>query len=209
MVRERLKQVFEMDPVLTLCGETDNATHAMKTIPALQPDLVVTGLGLRNSCGLSLISELRSRHPEIKVLVLSSRHEAHYVERALRAGARGYVAKQEPTGAVIEAIRRVIDGELYLTPGILKQFVPGVVSGAPAQNGNPRVLQPLSRRESRVFDLIGQGYGTSAIASKLGVNLPTISTYRVRIKRKLQLNGRDDLLQAALQWRQSRIPPSP
>jgi DNA-binding NarL/FixJ family response regulator len=208
LVRERLKQTIDEDRALALCGETDNVRHALDLLSSVRPALVITGLALRDSNGIDLIVELRERQPETKVLVLSMHQEPHYAEQALRSGARGYVTKQEPTETVMEAIRCVLEGELYLTEEIFRQVVPRVVSQPPdAQSSIPGLVRGLSARELRVFDLIGQGYGTDAIASKLRVNQPTIRAYRARIRRKLQLGGQDGLLPVALQWHQARNTP--
>jgi DNA-binding NarL/FixJ family response regulator len=205
MVRERLKQVVYEDAALVLCGETDNADHALQNIETARPDLVVTDLGLRDSSGLELIVRLRAKHRNIKVLVLSACCEPCYAEQALRAGAQGYVAKQESTSNVLLAIHHVLAGKLYLTDRILRQFAPGMLARPPAaDNSVPALLRGLSARELRVFDLVGQGYGTRVIAAKLRVDPPTVRTFRARIRKKMRMNGSDELAHAAVKWQQAQ-----
>jgi DNA-binding NarL/FixJ family response regulator len=205
LARERLKQIIDEDSALVLCGETSHTDHALEVIPALRPDLVIIDLGLGNSSSLDLIAELQAKHPRIKVLVLSASHEPFYAERVFRAGAQGCVAKQEPTENVLHAIRCVLEGQYYLPEGILRQFMREAVAPPPA-SPDPvlGLLRGLSARELHVFDLIGQGYGTRAIAAKLRVDPPTVRTFRARIKKKMRLNERDELLQAAVKWQQAR-----
>lgn len=202
IVRQGLAQLIAARSDLTVCGEADNAADALNVIEQTQPDVAVVDLALRDSDGMDLIKDIRVRFPKMAVLVLSMRDEAFYAERVLRAGARGYITKDEGTASVIEGIRKVLVGEVFLSQKMaakmLQRLVPGRVDiKAPLE-------ELLTNRELQVFELVGAGLSTSEIAAKLHLSVKTIETYRERIKEKLKLDSAADLLKHAIEWTHSQ-----
>lgn len=201
MVREQLTLLINREADLRVCGEACGLVDAIEGIQAEIPDIAVVDLNLRASSGLDLIKDLKLRGVDVPVLVLSMHDESLYAERALRAGAMGYISKQEPTRSILIAIRQILDGGIHLSAGIAGKIVKGMVG-----NPNEKALSPLARladRELVVFQLIGRGYGTRKIAENLGLSIKTIESYRARIKEKLQLEDGVQLLQRAVQWIES------
>ena len=198
LVRERLAEIINREPDLTVCGEAEDRDEAITAIPAKRPHLVIVDLTLKNSDGLELIKDIRSRWPNLRMLVVSMHDELLYAERAIRAGALGYITKQEATRNILVAIRRVMEGIIYLNEKIASHIItrltahPGTVAATPAEL--------LSDRELQVFDLIGRGLNTGEIADRLHVVVKTIETYRARIREKLKLKNPSDLLQSAISW---------
>jgi DNA-binding NarL/FixJ family response regulator len=169
---------------------------------SLKPDLAIVDITLRDTSGIELIKDIKIRFPKLPVLVLSMHDESFYAERALRAGARGYVMKEEASEKVMTAIRRVLAGEVYLSESVAARMLSKYVDGRPEQGSNP--VERLSDRELEVFELIGRGLGTSQIAEKLHRSIKTIEAHRANIKRKLQLRTSPELLRMALQWVQTQ-----
>ena len=198
-------ELIEQKPDLTICGEADNAAEALELMAAARPDVAIVDLALRDSSGLDLIKDIRARFPGVSVLVLSMRDESVYAERALRAGARGYITKEEGTVRVIEGIRKVLDGEIYLSEKmsakVLRSMVPGRRGGAEPGTDS------LSDRELEVLGLIGTGLGTAEIAEQLHLSVKTVETYRERLKEKLNLDGAAELLKYAITWARSQLRP--
>jgi DNA-binding NarL/FixJ family response regulator len=208
MVRERLAEVIQREPDLAVCGEAEDRLRAMEIIAATNPDLAIVDLTLKRSHGLELIKDIRSRHPEVAILVVSMHDESLHAERVMRAGARGYITKQEATKKIMLAIRRVLGGDIYLSERMAAQIAAAAVGGNRTKPTLP--VDKLSDRELRVFEMIGQGYGTRKIADELHLDIRTIETYRARIKDKLNLKDANDLLQYAIRWMQSGGPqPAP
>lgn len=194
MIRERLTEVIHREPELAVCGEAEDTRSALATTDATQPDLIIVDLTLKNSDGLDLIKDLKVRHPGLPILVVSMHDETFLAERAIRAGAHGYITKQEATKNVLRAIRTVLDGRVYLSETMALQLATKVAQ----LSGTRSSLDLLTDRELRVFQLIGQGKGTRQIATVMGVHISTVQTYRARIKEKLQLKNADDLRQQAI-----------
>jgi DNA-binding NarL/FixJ family response regulator len=197
IVRQGLALFIDREPDLMVCGEADSATSALQAIREAAPDFVVLDISLDGPDGLELLKTLRVRYPNLPVLVLSMHDEAVYAERALRAGANGYIMKQEATERVLTAIRHILSGDVYLsdrlTKRMLQQFVNGSVS--------PRdPLAKLSDRELEVYRLIGAGHGTRQIADELHVSTKTIESYQAHIKEKLALRNARELVQHAVEW---------
>lgn len=163
-----------------------------------EPDIVIVDLVLKETNGLDLIKDLQCRYPKLSILVLSMYDEGLYAERVLRAGARGYVTKQEATQNVMAAIRRVLGGEIYLSDRMSSHLLQKVAKGQPAPVNSP--VEILSDRELEVFQLIGCGHGTREIAEVLGIGLKTIESYRTRIKEKLKISNSVLLMQHAIRW---------
>jgi len=198
ILREGLAQLINDSDTLTVCGEASSAEEALDRIPALKPDLVLVDLALPDTGGLELLRTLRIRHPHLPALVLSMHEESIYAERALRAGARGYIMKQEAVTEVRAAIQRVLDGGLYLSRRLSDQLLDVAVHHRPGRD-----LQPVSRlsdREFEVLEMIGLGLGTTEIARKLRLSIKTIETYQGKLKEKLNLPDASKLFQYALKW---------
>ena len=162
------------------------------------PDMVIVDIGLKDTSGMELIKDLKIQYPELPVLTLSMYDESIYGERALRAGARGYVMKQEATAKVVTAIRRVLAGEVYVSDGMAAKMVSKLVGGGTRSAGS--FADNLSDRELEVFRMIGEGFGTREMAEKLHLSIKTVETYRAHIKDKLGLQDANELLRTAIQW---------
>ena len=201
LVREWLTNLINQQPDLTVCGEAETAPAALSAIAAGRADLAIVDLNLANSSGIELIKNLKVLHPEVPVLVLSMHDESLYAERVFRAGARGYVNKRETAQKVIEAIRRVLDGKLYISEKTAEILAGRAMRG---QTANRSAIEMLSDRELQVFDKLGQGIGTRQIAEDFHVSVKTIQEYCARIKEKLNLNNATELLREAVRWRESK-----
>jgi DNA-binding NarL/FixJ family response regulator len=197
VVRQGIRAVLSQEPDLEVCGEAQSASEALRVIEESRPDLAVVDLSLQASSGLDLIKDLRIRHPHVLVLVLSMRDEAFYAERALRAGARGYVVKEEGCGAVLEGIRKVLKGQIHLSERVASKMIGAYVAGG-ARPGAP--IEQLTDRELEVFELIGKGLPTREIAQSLHLSVKTVDAHRENIKRKLGLEGATELLKHAIEW---------
>jgi len=204
MVRERLAEVIQREPDLTVCGEAEDRLGALQLIAATHPHLAIVDLTLKQSHGIELIKDIRSQYPKVLILVVSMHDELLHAERVIRAGAQGYITKQEATRKIMLAIRTVLNGEVYLGEKIAARIAASAV-GRPRPEGTLPVAR-LSDRELLVFERIGQGYGTRQIAEELHLDMRTIETYRARIKEKLNLKDANDLLQYAIRWVQSGGP---
>jgi DNA-binding NarL/FixJ family response regulator len=198
IVRQGLAQLIDQENDLQVCGQADDAHEAMQMIRQLNPDMVIVDISLKGTSGMDLIKDLKVQYPDLPVLTLSMYDEAVYGERALRAGARGYIMKQEATEKVVTAIRRVLAGEVYVSDSMAARMVSQLVGGGVRQAGSP--LERLSDRELEVFRLIGEGYGTREMAEKLHLSVKTIETYRAHLKDKLGLEDANELLRRAIQW---------
>lgn len=198
LVREWLTNLINQQPDLRVCGEAESRPAALQAILAQNPDIAIVDISLKDSSGIELIKDLKRSRPTTAVLVLSMHEESHYAERALRAGAKGYIMKRETTQKVVTAIRQVLEGKLYVSDAIAAtmatQFVQGKVLAAQSPG------EVLSDRELEVFELLGQGRGTRIIAEQLGVSVKTIQAYCARIKEKLNLAGASELVREAVRW---------
>lgn len=201
LVREWLTNLIHQQPDLAVCGEAESAQQALPAINALQPDVAIVDLSLKDSSGLELIKDLRRTCPRVSVLVLSMHEETHYAERALRAGALGYVMKRESTAKVIAAIRQVLRGELYVNERVAAALAAQIVGRKPPAAATP--VEHLSDRELEVFELLGQGRGTRQIAETLRVSIKTVQAFNARIKEKLNLRSAAELVREAVRWREN------
>lgn len=198
MFREHLSQLIRRDLGMTICGECDNIREAMQNIQTLQPDIVIMDLTLRGSSGLELLKDLKAQNIPVSVLVLSMHDEDLYAERALRAGAKGYITKNEASTEVINAIRAVASGEIYASRDLTMKLLDRIT-----QKGKAKDLagvETLADRELEVFHLLGKGKATREIAHSLGLSESTVETYRARIKEKLQLRSAAELYLRAGEW---------
>jgi DNA-binding NarL/FixJ family response regulator len=200
LVRERLAEIINREADLTVCGEAEDRHEAIAAIPTKRPDLAIVDLTLRNSDGLELIKDIRVRWPKVRMLVVSMHDESLYAERAIRAGALGYITKQEATRKILVAIRRVLAGSIYLNEKIACHIISRLTSRDASVGATPTEL--LSDRELKVFDLTGSGLNTSEIAGRLHIAVKTVETYRARIKEKLNLKDSSALLRLAISWNQ-------
>jgi DNA-binding NarL/FixJ family response regulator len=204
LVREWLTNLINQQPDLAVCGESENAPQALQAIAASKPDVAIVDISLKDSSGFELIKDIKELHPNVAVLVLSMHEESHYGERALRAGAMGYVMKRETTKKVIHAIRRVLAGNLYVSESLAEAMTMQLVKGKTPAGSSP--VEQLSDRELEVFELLGQGLGTRKIAEKLRVSVKTVQAYCARVKEKMNLNSATELLREAIRWNEARFP---
>lgn len=198
MFREYLTQLINRDLGLTVCGEADNVRDAMKLIQETHPDVAIVDITLRGSSGLELLKDIKAQGIALNVLVLSMHDEDLYAERAMRAGARGYITKNEVSTTVVKAIRRVVAGEIYASKKFTNTMLERLSStrSAPDASG----VAALADRELEVLQLLGRGKTTKEIAQTLGLGESTIETYRSRIKEKLGLSSSAALYLRASQW---------
>jgi DNA-binding NarL/FixJ family response regulator len=198
LVRTGLHQLFETEASFNICGEAASMTEALKKIKQHAPDMVIIDISLPDGSGLDLIKRVQIINPDILILVYSMHDEDMFAERAIRAGAKGYINKQEAGENVIIAAKHILNGEIYLSPKIIERL--GQVSNS---SGNNAVISPaeqLSNRELEVFELIGHGKMTSEIAKLLRLSVKTIETHRANIKAKLGLTSSGELTRSAIEW---------
>lgn len=198
IVRQGLAQLIDHESDLVVSGQAQDAHEAMLLIKEAEPDFVIVDISLKETSGMELIKDIRAAYPNLYILALSMHDESLYAERALRAGARGYVMKSEATEKVVDAIRKIIGGRIYVSDGVTAKMMNKIVGGSP--NVGVSAIERLSDRELEVFSLIGQGYGTRKIAERLHLSIKTIETYRAHIKDKLSLTDATELLQYAIRW---------
>ena len=202
IVREGLARLINREPGLEVCGEADGPQDAMRVVAAQKPDVVVTDLSFPDMSGLEFIKSLKSRFPELPVLVLSVRDESLFAERVLRAGARGYVMKDEAGENIKEAILRVLGGEVYLSAAMAREAMEAMAGHRSREGKLPADV--LSDRELQVFEMIGRGLGANDIARDLRLSPKTIETHRAKIKAKMGLADAGELRRRAIQWIQNQ-----
>ena len=198
MVRERLAEIINREPDLMVCAEAEDRHQAIEAISARQPALVIVDITLKNSDGVELIKDIHSRWPSLLMLVVSMHDESLYAERVLRAGARGYITKQEATHSILQAIRRVLEGQVFLSESSASQILGRITTAGPGEVLGP--VESLADRELQVFELTGRGLNTRQIAQQLHIGVKTVETYRHRIREKLNLKHPTDLLRRAIAW---------
>jgi len=198
IVREGLITIINHEKDFEVCGEADEAREALKAISELEPDVVLVDITLKDSDGIELTKNLKSRYPTLPVIVLSIHDEFTYAERALRAGAQAYLMKEVVSQNIVAAIRTVLSGEIYVSNTMGKKMLRKLAAGKADVIGDP--VDSLSDRELEIFRLIGQGYRPSKIAKSMHLSVKTVETYRGRIKEKLNLADADELLRFAIRW---------
>jgi DNA-binding NarL/FixJ family response regulator len=198
IVRQGLALLIDREGDLSVCGEADGAHSAFHAIETLRPDLVVLDISLSGPDGLDVLKEIRMKTASLPVLILSMHDESIYAERAMRAGANGYIMKQEATEKVLVAIRRILQGEVYLSDRLTNTMLQQYVRGVSPTKMSP--LVSLTDRELEVFRLIGEGHGTRQIADDLHLSVKTIESYQAHIKEKLALRNARELVQHAIEW---------
>ncbi len=198
VTRAGVAMLVNQEADLLVCGEADSAPLAIAQIPKLNPDLTIIDITLRTTSGIELLKDLRALMPDLPVLVMSMHDESLYAERALRAGARGYLMKHEPSEVLLAAIRRVLAGELHLSDRMKEKMLHRLVNSRKEEVTFS--MDSLSDREMEVFQLIGNGFSTRQIATKLNLSVKTIDSYREHLKLKLRLETGADLVHHAIQW---------
>jgi DNA-binding NarL/FixJ family response regulator len=198
LMRQGLAQLLNSEPDMAVCGEAGDAPRALKGISTKVPDLVIVDISLKGNNGIELIKNIKALYRELPILVLSMHDECIYAPRVLRAGARAYVMKQEAAEKVMVAIRRIMNGDIYVSERVADQMLHQIVNGRSSATTNP--IDRLSDRELEVIQLIGQGRSTRDIASSLNVSVKTIESHRAHIKEKLNLKNATELIQFCVQW---------
>jgi DNA-binding NarL/FixJ family response regulator len=202
IVRQGLAELINHEEDLAVCGQAEDAHQAIKAVKELKPDMAIVDISLKETSGMELIKDVKAQFPNLPTLALSMHDESLYAERALRAGARGYIMKAEATEKVILAIRTILSGEIYISEKMASKMMQKLVGGNTEISASP--VERLSDRELEVFQLIGKGFGTRQISERLCLSIKTIETYRAHIKEKLGLADAAELLQHAIQWSNSR-----
>jgi DNA-binding NarL/FixJ family response regulator len=198
IVRQGLTLLIDREPDLVVCGEAEEAMGAMHVLDSARPDVLIVDISLNGPDGLDLLKSIRSTRPVLPVLILSMHDESIYAERALRAGANGYIMKQEATEKVLVAVRRILGGEIYVSDRIANKLLKHYISGSGTLRDSS--ISDLSDRELEVFRLIGEGHGTRQIADELHLSVKTVESYQAHIKEKLSLRSARELMQRAIQW---------
>jgi len=196
MFREQLTQLISKEPSMMVCACADNIQDALRLIEAEKPDVAIVDLTLKGPSGLELIKNLKAKELETPILVLSMHDESLYAERVLKAGARGYITKNEVSKEVMTAIYAVLRGEIYLPARIASRILESVAVGRKNENG----VGQLTDRELEVFEMIGRGRSTREISHCLHLGISTVDTYRARIKAKLNLENSSQLHHEAIRW---------
>jgi DNA-binding NarL/FixJ family response regulator len=198
IVRQGLIQLVNREPDLAVCGEAGVAGSALRVILDAQPDIVVLDISLGGPDGLDLLKEIRERLPHLPVLILSMHDESVYAERALRAGANGYIMKQEASEKVLLAVRRILNHEVYVSDRVSGKMLQQYVGKTGGVSHSP--IEDLTDRELEVYRMIGEGHGTREIAEKLHLSVKTVETYQAHIKEKMSFRSARQLVQHAIQW---------
>lgn len=198
MTRYGLVQLITNEPDLLICGEADNAQKAMSLSKTCEPDLVLADITMAGKSGLEFIKDMQALRPDLPVLVLSMHDEMIYAERVLRSGGRGYLMKSEGGTKVLQAIRRVLNGGVYVSDKLSRTILDGF-AGRRSQRANS-ALGKLTDREFETFQLIGQGLTTQEIAKRLHISPKTVDTHRLHIKEKLELRSLPELMKYAMRW---------
>ncbi len=197
-MRAGLAQLIEHQPDLAVCGEAGNPAEALHAIAKVRPDLILTDLTMPGRSGLEFVKDLIASDASLAVLVVSMHDEAVYAERALRAGARGYIMKEEGGEALLAAIRQVLRGEVYVSPRMSARILEGLSTRRPRGSTSP--IEKLTDREFEVFQMIGQGKSTRDIAEQLHLSSKTVDVHRSHIKEKLELKDATALIRHAVRW---------
>jgi len=198
LVREGLANLINQQPDLVVCGQAEDAAQTLAGIGASRAELALIDISLKTASGLELVKDLKVHYPDVALIVLSMHDEMLYAERAIRAGARGYVMKRETTKEVLTAIRRVLQGDVYVSERVVNLMARRLGSPRKAAASSP--VEQLSDRELEIFRLLGQGRTTSQIASDLHLSLKTVQAYCARAKEKFGVDSLTELLRAAIRW---------
>jgi len=200
---EGLRRMIDRHPALTVCGQAPDAASAMKAVAELKPDLALVDISLEKTNGIDLIKSLKAKHEELPILVVSMHDESLYAERALRAGAQGYIMKNQPIKIVRDAIFKVLAGDIFLSEKMSTSVLARLLLGKRDEPVSP--VEQLSDRELEVFQMLGEGKSSRQIAQDLNLTIPTIHSFRNRIKEKLQFRNSTELTLHAMQWVRERV----
>lgn len=198
LVRQGLTQIIGGQEDFEVCGEAEDSSTAMRGIDNTAPDVVIVDISLQGNNGLELIKNLKAIHEKLPILVFSMHDESIYAQRALRAGAKAYVMKKESSEKIIEAIRKILKGEIYVSPRVADQVLHQIVNGPSNASASP--VERLTDRELEVVQLIGRGLSTREIAESLHLSVKTIESHRAHVKEKLNLRNATELVQFSVQW---------
>lgn len=199
LMREGIATALDSEMDLSVCGQADSAEDAIELARESEPDLAIIDISLPGMNGVELIKELQVLHPEIALLVVSRHDEDLYAERVIRAGAKGYVMKQEGKSVIVKAVRRILNGGTYLSDKITDKLLMSMSTGG-SDNAAKSPLDLLSDRELEVFELTGHGLGAQDIADRMHISPKTVQSYQTRIKNKLNLESARALVRRAVQW---------
>ncbi len=205
MFREGLKQIIDRDPGLTVCGDAANPAESLAGIHETHPDVVLVDISLSGASGIDLIKAIKNEYHDLPILVVSMHDEALYAERALRAGAMGYVMKHEPAKTMKAAILKVVSGDMALSEKMASRVIAKFMRGEP-DNKPASPVNLLSDRELEVFRMLGQGIRVREIAGRLEITIATVNSFRNRIKDKLDLKNSTEVMLHAIQWSQEDAP---
>ncbi len=200
---EGLRRMIDRHPALTVCGQAPDAVSAMKAVAELKPDLALVDISLEKTNGIDLIKSLKAKHEDLPILAVSMHDESLYAERALRAGAQGYIMKNQPIKIVRDAIFKVLAGDIFLSEKMSTSVLARLLLGKKDEPASP--VEQLSDRELEVFQMLGQGKSSREIAQDLNLTIPTIHSFRNRIKEKLQFRNSTELTLHAMQWVRERM----
>jgi len=202
VVRDGLVTIINHEQDFNACGQAEDTTSALKAITELKPDVVVVDISLKNSDGIELTKSIKAGYPGLPVIIFSVHDESVYAERALRAGAQGYMMKETIAENIIKAIRTVLNGEIFVSDKILKKLLHEIAGNKTGTDKMP--IDNLSDRELEIFRMIGEGLKASEAAKQLHLSIKTVETYRTRIKEKLGLVNASELLQYSIRWAKSQ-----
>lgn len=203
MFRDGLRQVIDREAGLIVCGDAADGASALPAIRESKPDVVLVDISLAGASGIDLIKDIKNEFEDLPILVVSMHDESLYADRALKAGAMGYVMKHEPAKTMKAAIYKVLAGDMYLSERMSSSVIARFMRGQTAHSAN--AIEKLSDRELEVFRMLGQGKSVRVIAEGLGVTVPTINSFRNRIKEKLQLKSSTEVMLRAIQWIQAEL----
>ena len=198
LVRHGLSQIVANEADMEICGEAEDSPAAIRGVGEANPDAIIVDISLKGANGLELIKNLKAIHEDIPILVFSMHDETIYAQRALRAGAKAYVMKKESPSKVVDAIRKIIQGEIYVSPSVADQVLHQIVSGPGNVSTSP--VDRLTDRELEVVQLIGRGLSSREVAESLHLSVKTIESHRAHVKEKLGLRNATELVQFSVQW---------
>jgi DNA-binding NarL/FixJ family response regulator len=198
IVRYGITRILNNEPDFTVCGDSESAEKALSAIENLRPDFIIVDISLKDMDGLQLTRIIRERHPKMPIVILSMHDERIYAHKALRAGANGYIMKEESSEKLVTAIRQILQGDIFVSEQVQKNVLHAYASKEKAREIPS--INKLSDREREIFLLVGAGHTSRSIADKLNLSVKTIETHRLRIKQKFGLNGSEKLTQAAVEW---------
>lgn len=202
LVREWLANLINQELQFEVCGQTGSAREVLQLITSTQPAIVIVDISLEGGSGIELLKDIKVSHPGVATVVLSMHEEALYAERAMRAGARGYVMKREATGKVLDAVKTVLEGKLYFSHAVNEMMAQKLIQGMANLHESP--VAGLSDRELEVFELLGRGSNTRQISDQLNLSFKTVQVYCARIKEKLSLANINELIAHAVRWQESQ-----